>query len=112
MQIKKDCYAYNQKKNDCNVLKELYCRKEECSFYKSNKELNRREDKYMNVIPKKIIKNGRKYELLNIYNTYALYQDIKAKYKICFTKHELGLIKDYSHIMQGFKKNPQKVTYL
>lgn len=41
--IKKDCFAYrdSKKKNvpfgTCNALKELYCRKEECAFYKPKK---------------------------------------------------------------------------
>lgn len=66
----------------------------------------------MNVIPLELKKNGRIYKLINSYKTYALYQDIKTKSRICFTMHELGLIKDNSHIMRGFKRNPQKVKYM
>lgn len=40
-QIKTDCFAYNCKSNQCNALKELYCKKGECSFY--NNTLDRRE---------------------------------------------------------------------
>lgn len=67
----------------------------------------------MIVVPSKVRKNGRSYELIKIYkqNRYALYQDEKTKSKISFTFHELGLIKDNLNIMRGFKKNPQKVKF-
>ena len=33
--IKKDCFAYNDKKNECNACKDLECRN--CAFYKESK---------------------------------------------------------------------------
>lgn len=36
-EVKKDCFAYNDIKNNCNALKELYCVKENCKFYKTKK---------------------------------------------------------------------------
>lgn len=59
-------------------------------------------------IPKILKKNNRKYKLLKIYKTYVLYEDIETKAKECFTKHELGLIKD-TGAMRGFKRNPENV---
>lgn len=45
--VKKDCFAYRNKTEDsgfCVALKELYCRCEECKFYKNKvdyeKEMN------------------------------------------------------------------------
>lgn len=40
MEIKKDCYAYDVNNNKCRALRDLYCKKEQCTFYKSNKELS------------------------------------------------------------------------
>lgn len=40
MEVKKDCFAYDAKYKDCNVLKELYCRNENCKFYKNRTEVN------------------------------------------------------------------------
>jgi len=37
-EIKTDCILYNAEKKDCKGLNCLYCGKEECGFYKSNKE--------------------------------------------------------------------------
>lgn len=34
--IKEDCFAYMN--GNCHALKELYCKKEECVFYKINKD--------------------------------------------------------------------------
>lgn len=36
-EIKKDCFAYTKRGNTekCAALKELYCKKEVCKFYKS-----------------------------------------------------------------------------
>lgn len=34
--IKTDCFAFNNKKKlDCTVLDDLYCKRGECSFYKT-----------------------------------------------------------------------------
>lgn len=32
--VAKDCFAYDTQKNGCIALKELYCAKEKCNFYK------------------------------------------------------------------------------
>lgn len=63
-------------------------------------------------IPKRVIKKNKKYILKKIYNNFALYEEIVTKTKTCFSFFELGLIKDNSHIMRGFKRNPQKVKYM
>lgn len=39
--IKEDCFAYKKDKAECNCLKELYCEKENCKFYKTRKELKK-----------------------------------------------------------------------
>jgi hypothetical protein len=39
MEIKKDCFAYNEEKRECAALKELYCYNEECKFYKTHQKL-------------------------------------------------------------------------
>lgn len=59
-------------------------------------------------IPKILKKNNRKYKLLKIYKTYVLYEETKTKYRECFMKHDLGLIKD-TGAMRGFKRNPDNV---
>lgn len=45
-------------------------------------------------IPKTIIRNNRKYILVEIYKNFALYQDKVTGYKECFDKFDLGLIKE------------------
>lgn len=60
--IKQDCYAIDIKnvKNttvyNCKCLKELYCKKEDCSFYVSNKNINwdNIEKEIASYIPPKI----------------------------------------------------------
>lgn len=37
--VKKDCFAY--KKGRCSALKQIYCGKSECSFYKTKDELHK-----------------------------------------------------------------------
>lgn len=38
-QIHKDCFAYqNSSANGCAILKELYCLKENCKFYKTDRD--------------------------------------------------------------------------
>lgn len=32
--IKKDCFAYNDRKKECTALTQLECRTKECRFYK------------------------------------------------------------------------------
>ena len=39
--IKKDCILYSDKTNNCMGLREIYCKKEHCNFYKSSKEYNK-----------------------------------------------------------------------
>lgn len=36
--VKKDCFAYVKEINDCIVLTDLYCKKENCSFYKTKEQ--------------------------------------------------------------------------
>ena len=45
-------------------------------------------------IPKILKRNNRTYKLIKIYETYVLYGEVWLGYKECFTKHELGLIKE------------------
>lgn len=37
--IKEDCFAYIKSKNKCAGLKELYCAKEKCNFYRNKEEI-------------------------------------------------------------------------
>ena len=34
--IKKDCFAYNDRKKECTALTQLECRTKECRFYKKD----------------------------------------------------------------------------
>lgn len=38
----RDCFAYMERKGhkDCKALKDLYCKNEECRFYKRKSEVN------------------------------------------------------------------------
>lgn len=38
---KRNCFAYNEKIKDCEILDKLYCKNEECKFYKTN--INKKE---------------------------------------------------------------------
>jgi len=38
IEIKTDCIMYRPLKKECDGLKELYCVKEKCNFYKTKKE--------------------------------------------------------------------------
>lgn len=42
MEIREDCFAYNEKTKECDALKELYCAKENCKFYKSCEEISQK----------------------------------------------------------------------
>ena len=33
--VKTDCFGYSEEKNDCKALRELYCKREKCKFYKT-----------------------------------------------------------------------------
>lgn len=51
MEVKKDCNNYDEIKNECKGLDELYCKKENCSFYKNRDkfiqdEINRKRNKF------------------------------------------------------------------
>lgn len=37
-EVKKDCFAYDGRKKNCNALNELMCKKEKCKFYKPKNE--------------------------------------------------------------------------
>lgn len=45
-EVKRDCFAYRKTKKDeqCNVLLKLYCREENCKFYKTEEQLNRERE--------------------------------------------------------------------
>lgn len=45
-------------------------------------------------IPKVIIKNNRKYFFVKEYKDFVRYIDADTNYMICFSKYELGLIKE------------------
>lgn len=36
--IQTDCFAFDVKKLECNCLNDLYCKKENCKFYKSKEQ--------------------------------------------------------------------------
>lgn len=38
-ELKTDCFAYSKKNNECRALKELYCEKENCPFYKTKEQV-------------------------------------------------------------------------
>lgn len=49
--IHKNCFAYQSNSlNGCAALKELYCRNEECKFYKTE-----RDGKYPNQLKKNLV---------------------------------------------------------
>lgn len=39
-EIKKDCFAYNDNLNSCNVLSCLLCAEKKCSFYKEKSKVD------------------------------------------------------------------------
>lgn len=41
--IKKDCFAYNDEKNECNACKDLKC--QNCAFYKEKGKIEQQEKK-------------------------------------------------------------------
>lgn len=46
--IKKDCFAYDKIKRipECRALKDLYCAKGKCAFYKTEEQHNKDRKKY------------------------------------------------------------------
>ena len=46
-EIKRDCFAFSEKTQQCMALNETYCRREEeCAFYKTRKEHEANLKKY------------------------------------------------------------------
>ena len=39
MEIKTDCFAWNPKQNECDILDCVICKERECSFYKTKDRL-------------------------------------------------------------------------
>lgn len=35
MEVKEDCFAYDSKYKQCTALNDLYCKNENCRFYKN-----------------------------------------------------------------------------
>lgn len=47
---KKDCFGYCKEKNTCSVLDKLYCKKENCRFYKTKKQFEKDQKIYGKVM--------------------------------------------------------------
>ena len=64
--IKNDCFAI--KGNKCIALKELYCRYEECGFYKTklqyNKDIEKSNERLRQMPPVELNGLADKYEVL------------------------------------------------
>ena len=45
-EIKTDCFAYKEKLKKCVALDDLYCKREECKFYKSKSQKGREEKEH------------------------------------------------------------------
>lgn len=43
---KTDCFGYDKNANTCNCLKRLYCKTENCKFYKTKKQFDEDRKKY------------------------------------------------------------------
>lgn len=41
MGIKKDCFAYDEGKEECTALTNLFCKNEECRFYKKKRIMSK-----------------------------------------------------------------------
>lgn len=39
IEVKRDCFAYDERRDNCKALKSLYCEFEKCNFYKTKKEV-------------------------------------------------------------------------
>lgn len=82
--VKKSCFAYteNNGKGGCRVLDKLYCRKEEnCSFYKTEKQLNEevaKAEKRLNVYKKR--KPRVKHEPRSIDEIVKLSKELNVSY--------------------------------
>lgn len=42
-EVKKDCFAYIEAKNECSALNELICSCKKCTFYKHKSEVDFRQ---------------------------------------------------------------------
>lgn len=40
MEVRTDCFAYDEKYKDCKALREMICKNRECKFYKSRDKIN------------------------------------------------------------------------
>jgi len=40
MEVKEDCFAYDSKYKQCTALNDLYCKNEECRFYKNKEKMS------------------------------------------------------------------------
>lgn len=38
IEVKKDCFEFDKTNNCCKALRELYCKRENCVFYKSKEQ--------------------------------------------------------------------------
>lgn len=38
IEVKTDCFGFDKAKQNCKALKELYCKNENCRFYKTKKQ--------------------------------------------------------------------------
>lgn len=43
-EVKKDCFAYSTENNRCSVLRDTYCKKENCKFYKPSRKRGDKKD--------------------------------------------------------------------
>ena len=48
--VKKNCFAYDKNKNTCKALSCLYCKYENCEFYKTKEENIEQKNKAENNI--------------------------------------------------------------
>lgn len=46
------------------------------------------------MIPKILIKGENRYKLIKVYKNHVLYENINTGVKECFTKFQLGLVKE------------------
>ena len=45
-EAKKDCFGYCKEKNTCSVLRRLFCKTEQCGFYKTRKQFDADKEKW------------------------------------------------------------------
>lgn len=44
-EVKTDCFGYDKTKKKCKVLKELFCSKSVCEFYKTKEQITKERRK-------------------------------------------------------------------